>query len=211
MASLATGDVVRVKIACTCRNQLALNVLHYQCTLSSGSVTTADCATRIDQVVEPQMKPLLSVNAQYYGVNVQLIDPVAAAADTEAGNAGAGTATGDVLPLQVCGIITKRSALLGRKHRGRMYIPFPSEADNDSNGVPSSTYFTNLAVLAAVVLAPITVSPGGGTLTLFPCIYHKGQVPLTDILIGWTRRQRWATQRRRGDFGRPNSLPPFAD
>lgn len=49
---------------------------------------------------------------------------------------------------------------------------------------------------------------GGRSFTLQGCVYHRsGGTPVLDLFTTAQGRLQWATQRRRGHFGRANSLP----
>ena len=50
----------------------------------------------------------------------------------------------------------------------------------------------------------LTAGSGGNTATLIPVIFHRGNGTTTDITL-CKPRPLWATQRRRGDFGRINA------
>jgi hypothetical protein len=139
--------------------------------------------------------------------------PLWAPAGSIAGN-GVGTAGAVHLPKQTCGLISYVDGLSGRAHRGRMYVPFPSSADNVADGVPTVGYVVNLGALLTALLVPIIVVGAGGNTTIQPGLYHRAKVgppPVPQsitILSGPpTPSTLWATQRRRGDYGRPNRAP----
>jgi len=54
-----------------------------------------------------------------------------------------GDLTGEMLPVQLAGLITHRTALLGRSGRGRTYLPSANEVAS-SNGSPSTAYLVLL-------------------------------------------------------------------
>ncbi|MCJ7620358.1 MAG: hypothetical protein MUP64_09100, partial [Anaerolineae bacterium] len=105
---------------------------------------------------------------------------------------------------------SKRVITPGRRKGGRMYIPFPGEGDNDATSLPSAAYVARLATHATGVLNTLTV---GVTFTAIPvvqAITYVGGV----LILGATRTitevrssDRWATQRRRGSYGRKNISP----
>jgi hypothetical protein len=92
-------------------------------------------------------------------------------------------------------------------------MAFPDASDDINNGVPSAGYQTALSNWLAVYLTAVTVPNAGatGSVSLVPCLNHRpGKTPLpatvTDITSG-SISAFWATQRRRGSFGRANSVP----
>src|SRR3546814_8120191 len=62
---------------------------------------------------------------------------------------------GDLLPGQVCGMVTKLTAAAGRRFRGRVYVPFPLETDNDGI-VPSAAYVARINPVALAQISQIT-------------------------------------------------------
>jgi hypothetical protein len=111
-----------------------------------------------------------------------------------------------VLPTQVSGIITKRSSFTGRANRGRIYFPFPATQSLDTDETPKAAYVTLIQAYADNIGALHSVTSAGGSANLTPIIVNR----TLSHLVVWEdslARKRWATQRRRGDFGRTNVLP----
>jgi hypothetical protein len=124
--------------------------------------------------------------------------------------AGAGTGGTDALPRQVAGLTAWKTALAGRAFRGRTFWPFPSAAFDTGDGVPTAaavTAYTNLAVEA---LNFVTVGDVTNRSIIALVIRNKPVrgVPWTStpVTVG-TTFNKWATQRRRGTFGRANVSP----
>jgi len=208
MARPAADDFWTVRVACITEDQAAINVLNYKIgTVVGGGVTDADAAATFDALFAPLYKALLSEEAEYYGVAVQRFFPTPrTVAIPIVASRGAGSVTGDMLPGQVSGIISLVTDFAGRKYRGRMYIPFPGEADNVDH-IPTSSYETRLNSLAVAVVTPVVVTAGGDSAEFRPQIYHRG-TSTSDSITGSNSKRLWATQRRRGDFGQRN-MPPF--
>ena len=152
-------------------------------------------------------------NAQYRGLGVRKIWPhplTVEAVSTFAG--GAGNVAGDPLPFQVAGIATKKTNLPGKSFRGRVYLPFPSEASNDVDGNPTMGYGTLAQTFLAAVQLSYIISatppaPPGDNASFTPCVWSRKLLQGT-FTIAHAFKDKWATQRRRGDFGKPNT-PPF--
>lgn len=189
-------------------NQIGVNVRHYKCTAVSGTgPTPAQVASALNLLVATHYKTMMSVSAAYRGVGAAIIWPLSSQTIeyADVSSAGAGTVAGDMLPSQISGLISLYNGSPGRHGRGRTYVPFPSEASSDASGLPSSTYQAGLGNIATDLTSNIIVAGGnGGTLT--PISWwrsaHTGIPWVTTI-----SRNRWATQRRRGAFGRANVLP----
>lgn len=159
------------------------------------------------------LKNCMSAQAAYEGLKVSRVLPVPRTrASIDVVGAGAGASAADSLPRQSRGIITLRTAFAGPGYRGRIYVPFPSEAFNTVDGVPTAAYITALDVLATVATATqVGIGGAGNQADLIPIIWHlptgspndptlRVAYDLTDFLS----RGRWATQRRSGSYGRPN-------
>lgn len=106
------------------------------------------------------------------------------------------------MPKQVSGLITWYTDVASRAGRGRSYIPFPSAADTDGNGAPSTDYLIALGNLSDDLAAYMTYPAGDSDISMSLVVLSAGlgDQPVTS----YTRRDRFATQRRRGDYGQPN-------
>jgi hypothetical protein len=208
---IVVGDVYQVKVGCSFLNQVSINVLHYQCTLFTGlgAFDTA-LALFLDQQFAPLMKSVLTNTAAYYGVRVQRIKPapltIAEVSSTLPGPGAGGAAAN---PGQVSGVTTLQTNFGGRAFRGRLYAPFPSaNAIDVVDMTPTAGYVLALNGFAPILTLPILVGGGGNTSTMVPCVYHRKDQTTTPI-TAIRGNKKWGTQRRRGNYGRPNALPPF--
>lgn len=196
---LALGDVVEVKIFCAISQQLSVNVRHWAATNITGAgPELADVAAQIEAALHSSYKAALSSSAQFRGVGVRRIVGGLTAEVYSQVHAGVGTATGDMMPPQTAGLISIRTTLPGRSHRGRTFIPFPTEAQNDTGGIPTAAYQTLLSNIGTALMSSVgvvTLSPAGSA-TMVPVMYSK---KLNTYLTGPTYLVRgvWGTQRRR--------------
>lgn len=73
---------------------------------------------------------------------------------------GAGTQGGDILPLQIQGMIRWDTGGVadGHRLRGRTFMPGATEADSATGAVPSGTYVTALSTVAAALIANAATS-----------------------------------------------------
>jgi hypothetical protein len=204
----ALGDVIEVKQACFFANQLALNVLHYVVTAVAGTgATETDIATDGVGWGSAAYPNLIGDNAVYFGAHAQAINP--------AGSVGVGIAVvppiagvggANILPSQVCGLVSEKTDFRGRAFRGRLYIPFPGINTEDVTEHPTAAYLLALGGFATALLAGRLVGGGPNTATLSLAIWHRA-ARSTTLVTSTAVRQGWATQRRRGDFGRLNVAP----
>lgn len=208
MATLINeGDVWQVEVLTKAQEQLGVNVLAFVCTETDNVASDESMAQAAEARFAPLYKALMSVGAAFSGVRVRKMFPVPMPVPTTSGVlSGAGTVPGDILPRQVCGLIKKWTILAGRANQGRVYVPFPSEADSGNTGYPTTDYLTRLQALATAYANGFDADPGGTNCFMSPCLINKdfpAQIPLVSAA---TARNAWATQRRRGTFGRPNII-----
>lgn len=200
--SITLGSTYVVKLFSFCNGQLGLNVLHYRCTLLIGPAPAeTSFAVNVENAFSGPLTALLSSQASYLGVNIQQILPVLGLPSKSTVFAGPGGGGTPVLPKQVAGLVTKRSDLGGRHNRGRCYLPFPSEADNASQGVPEVAYVGLLQTFAIQMISVISV---GGSCNMSPIIFRKDLPAQSALITGYTTANRWANQHRRGDYGALN-------
>jgi hypothetical protein len=104
-----------------------------------------------------------------------------------------GTSGGACLPQNCAGLIHKRTALAGRKGRGRMYLPsfFLPEASIDSIGALNSALVTNLTNSINSFLSGLTTE--GVPMVLF----HESSPPSPTLVTSLQVDPIIATQRRR--------------
>jgi len=204
---LVPGNILQVKFFAYMDPQLGINVVHYKVLSTIGSPTSATVAENLETIQVAAYPPLMANAAATDGVSCQNLSvlPLEEPQLSIAVPTG-GSVVGAPMPGQVSGIITKRTGLTGRANRGRMYIPFPGQGDSTSSSEPqpSPSYVTRLNALISLLFgAPIVISTGGDGCTIQPGIYHRATGTFTNG-AGGTARSKWATQRRRGDYGRPN-------
>lgn len=210
---LNAGDIIQMRMVTTSQKQFAFNIRHFQvASLSAGGAQTLQgLLEAVDEVVAPRLRNLVSPEALYEGMGMRrllsFIGPATLEVHTVA-RQGVGTSVGDVLPRQACGIATLYTIRPGRRYRGRIYLPFPGEGDNSADGTPTSAYLARVRDLMDVLAGTVVfVLPGAiGNVTLKPSILHRSAGTVDDV-THYQERDRWATQRRRGDFGKLNADP----
>lgn len=201
-------DQIEARIICSHEDQISINVRHYQVLTKVGTgADLAACALAIDTEIVAEIKALLPDTVTYRGVGCRRIFPLPLTPEIPyTGTTAVGTVLGDVLPGQVSGILTLRTAFAGKRYRGRFYMGFPGEADNTASGIPSLSYVGRLAALGNKLDNVVTAGGGGNTNTLQPYVRSK-KFGLQNAITITQARQRWATQRRRGNYGVPNIAP----
>lgn len=211
---MVVGDHRKIVFWCQMGAQAGLMVQHYEvAALSSTPFSDSNAARIISARFAERIIPLLNSQAQYRGLIMYDTDAIPLPTpiySTE--GADSGTAGGDPLPGQVSGIITLRSTIAGRAGRGRKYVPFPGENDNDgSTGFPAPVvdYKDRLEDLAPLFGSSFVFEDPdnpGVTIDLDGVLYQDGDP--TYFITSTVARRAWASQRRRGSYGRAN-IPPF--
>lgn len=208
MAAPADGDIWLLRVACITDDQAAINTYYFVVSgVIGGTVLDSDAAAAFNTTLAPLYKAVLSEEAEYYGVSLGRVTPTPKTVPAvNTSSRGAGDVAGDMLPGQVSGIISFKTAFAGRKYQGRVFIPFPSETDNAAH-IPVAGYGTRLQALATAINTPQVATAGGSSATFTLFMFHRNDSSATKITTA-TAKRLWATQRRRGDYGQRNP-PPF--
>jgi hypothetical protein len=203
--TLAVGQHVRVTAETTIGVQTCLMDMFYRVSAIAGtSCTDQQFADYISPILGVPIKNLLPTAANFWGVRVQITAPTLAPGVFSVSGSGAGSYGAGVVPTQVGAVITKYSALAGRKGRGRIYFgPHATGQLTGTGGISAGT-LTLLGTLAATFVGTMTPGSGGNTATLFAEIYHRATQTGSDITT-FLPSGKFGTQRRRGDYGRPNT------
>lgn len=205
---LQMGDVVETKVYNLLDDQLGINVRHWQVGAVTGpGAQLSEAATALEIAVEPAYKALMAGPTSFRGVGARVIDP---ALSLEVfSNTLTGLAAGGITPLpkQVAGFISFRTDTAGRRGRGRLYIPFPSTDHVEPDGNPTAAYLGIVQLLANTYSQTLTVmGGGGGSAVLSPVLWGRA-LKIPTLITRTVVPDRFATQRRRGDFGPTNVSP----
>jgi len=205
---MSVGDLYEFRIFSTCQDQVGMNVLHYKVSTETGTFPPPSAwpNTFMDNISDDYCQ-LLNTDAALALVLVQLIGVVPPGPIYNSTLAPiSGTGGDGILPKQVSGLIAKKTQLGGKANHGRIYIPFPYIEADGAGGKPVPDYLANLGDLGDLLAPDISFGTDPNTVTLQAQIYHRESnttTPWTSCVV----RSKWATQRRRGDFGKQNVLP----
>jgi len=210
--NLDPGDIIVTQVLCFLSDEQQISVANRYWAVGtmtgSGNVTFQDVAGAMEGLLAVNLQAVLWNDARYEMVRVRRANPPNNdqwAVSTAL--AGPGTAGTVGLPSQTCGLLTFTGPTLGKHAEGRMYIPFPASADNRLNGIPTNGYVTNAGLFAAPLIVNQVIN-GSGTrvANLNPGTYDRAtqtMQSITNVRVS----PSWATQRRRGMYGRTNRLP----
>lgn len=217
MTPFTVSDLVLLRIWCADTEQAAVNTCWYQvAAVGATPATDEDFATQMNTLLAPLYKPVLNAHAEYRGTQVQIMLPVPpnhAAYSPVFDNSlvGPGTGGADALPRQTCGLGSFQTAKPRQANRGRIYYPFPGTIADVGDGSPVAGYVAAIGIITADLSVGIAVVAGARTATLVRVLRHgkdkTGFTPPVTPVTGSTVATKWATQRRRGSFGRANSSP----
>ena len=207
-STLQVGQILRASVWSQDTEQASVNVLHYRVQAVGGlPATDADFATAFDQTIATAYRAAINNNATYRGVEAQVIWPlpVLVAVNSIVG-AGVGTGGAIALPRQSAALTQWRTSIAGRHGHGRSYWPFPPTIFNQLDGSITAGGLGVFQTLHNLVLnfGSFTIALRNATMALvvYDRVSHVGT-----LVNAATTSNKWATQRRRGTYGRQNSSP----
>lgn len=210
--AVTPGDVYQLKLYCKLTPQFGITIRHFILATMTNQASEQGLCDALSALFGPLFKQLIGSTASYYGaLTGKLVGNVFDTQAHSVSGAGIGTAAGANMPAQVSGLISLRTGIPGRKFRGRAYVPFMADSENTVTGgfpVPSAGTLTTLALLAAKMqtCTVTTADAPASVCTLNGQIYHRA----TGTFSGISQTiavPNWATQKRRGAFGRTNQNP----
>jgi hypothetical protein len=209
---LAPNDIVAARMVVVAGNQDAIVTVNFAVvSIGTPPATDKDFADVFSTAVGVPLRACMDASANYHGTQAQILGPPLRQVDVISTNAaGVGSAGASALPRQVSGVISWYTQKAGRAFRGRSYIPFPTTADMDADVTPTAGYVVRLEALAVQIAGMSAIAVGGRTAVVEPVIYHVHKPPIFtnfDPIIAHTSNKKWGTQRRRGNYGRPNISP----
>jgi hypothetical protein len=206
--ALSVGDTMVVTIV-TKASDFALNRLAYEITaIVSGTPTDQDFVTAFDTAIATAWRAILGTNAIYEGVMGTLhgFAPVRIYRKVEdTTGTGNGTFGSMMTSAQTAGLIRWLTPFAGPKYRGRLYAPGVPLSAVAADERPTVAYLTALDAAALAILNFTSASNAGRTASCRLSLRSKvgTLTAVTDVVTP----RAWATQKRRGDYGRPNSNP----
>lgn len=205
---LHAGDTVQFRVWTTCNDQAAVTTHHFRVGTITGLVDLADASLSFDSVMQTAYKSIISSQARYNGVQARLLNqiPPFVSQDTIT-NAGPGLAGPVCMSRQTCGITSYYTLFAGPGNRGRTYWPFPPASGDETFGEPNDAYIEGVETLVGLMMISFVITGSGGSAPAVFCLHVK-RTPASPIPITFAEtRRKWATQKRRGSYGRQNTSP----
>jgi hypothetical protein len=212
MGIITVSTTLELRIYCKQGQQVSVNTLHWKPSAVSGpTITEADFLAVIEPIYAPLWKGIINNNATYEGMTMQIITAPISLASKNNLSTGFGTGGATSAATQTAGLIQWGTGLGGRKYRGRLFLPFPSTAEDGTTGFPNTGYMVGLAAIKDEYVGHTAWTIGGGAQTILPVLRHRkdktGVTSDPTVIFSGTPVQAWATQKKRGYFGRPNASP----
>lgn len=218
---LSVGMVVEIIPTWYYNNQVGLNVHHMLVQSVAGAMSDLDLAYAAMETpvggnpISDQYRDIVGPDASLLGASAQIIYPDRYVIQSWTVGAGIGTDIGNQLPSQVAGLVSKYGQEATRRARGRNYYPFPTDNalfGGTADG-PGPIYVQKCVDIATFFMGnPLgTIWNGitsGDEANLVEIVFNLTSPITSNVVNRVVGRPYWATQRRRGDFGRTN-LPPF--
>lgn len=209
---LQPNDVIQLRCWSKVNNQTAVNTFHYRVlSVTTGLPTDQEflnlwCTSNV-----ALYKAILCSKATYEGSTAQIISAPLGLLRLNQVGTGVGTGGAELMPTQTCGLTQWGTNFGGRRYRGRTYWPFPFEEGNGSTGFPNAGYLIGLDAFTAPFVTTTTWGMSSGSAIIIPVIRHITKPPVSPItptqITSKHDSPQWATQRKRGAFGRPNVSP----
>jgi len=212
----APGDILEVRTVCSNADQIAINVMHYRVTFLTGAAPgclLSEIATDLSNHFNAGYQLVMPATAAYRGTGVKNLMPPATQEAVSIASAGPGVVGGTEIPQQVSYLVNLKSENSGRGYRGRFYPGFVTSLHVNTSGNMNAAGITAIQLLATNTPIVRTITVGGNSTTIQMVILRRQEkklplpFPTYVDVVSVNARLAFATQRRRGDFGRTNQAP----
>lgn len=210
----ANGDLLECTFCCNTTSQIGLNIIHLQMvTQGATPMSLLDVSQSLDVIFNPLYRALMPTLGIWRGIATRNLMAPRTIMFPYIGNTGPGGPGTTLMPTQTSYIIKLRGYIAGRKAVGHIYPAFPDGLFGTSVGGMTSGAYISLGALASRFATLAAISNGAASSVVQLVIRNKDvtiggvKVPQWSTVQTVLAIQKWATQRRRGQFGRTNSTP----
>lgn len=212
--NLALGDILRIRATASVNGQTAIWGCDERVSSVVGaSVSIQQAADAVAAIFDAEIPATVADPVLVGSPIVELVSPLTgvvlqSALGNTAGPAGSGGA--NLVPMQAAAIVQKKTGLAGPRMRGRMYWPFLPAGAITSGGRLSAAFQLVLAAAVGNMFAAQTFTVGAASASVAPIVLHRyiaPAIPTYQDITSFAFTYKIGTQRRRGDYGKPN--PPI--
>jgi hypothetical protein len=192
---MAVNDQFKLRVQFT--NELTTTTAEVDIAFNQGSILVLD--TPGEDLIQSfqsnaQAAILSCISERWHLVRYAVHElPSGLLVEEQLGVTEIGDLTGDMMPVNICGLITHRTGLLGRSGRGRTYLPCPNEVAN-SNGAPSTAY---LSLMEDFISGLVAMEIGGISFADWQYGVWSTVLQAFNTATDSTPRQHWGSQRLR--------------
>lgn len=211
--NVANGDYLKLTAQAYTLNQIAQVSCHFKVSNAIGlSVSVQDIANAWVLVTDGQWPQILAAAARADDARVELLSPATGKVLQSAigiSNQAVGTVPGSQSPTQVSAVVSKETGFAGQANRGRVYFPFVPQGFLTADGEMTVAAQTLYGITFDTFFPSFVYGVGGNTAQLSPVILHTPgtahPLPLSSLdILSRSSTGRFGTQKRRGDYGKPN-------
>jgi hypothetical protein len=172
--SAVVNDRYQVRIVGRMEGQETNNVLHFACTGADSDVLT-NLILVLAECFITHLLPVLSSSWSLESIKWKRVSPTLGQEIVSIPvGAGAGGGNAAALPSYCSAVISIRSSLGGRSHRGRMYIPgIPEAATINSSFDDTDAFWAGLVAFAACIVTNFVVGDPPGAPSWQMMIYSR--------------------------------------
>jgi len=207
MPNVTVGERFIVESWCKSREQYALNARYYELTQldTPGPVTIEELLASVDLLFQDLYLPVLSTESLYYGTRITRTHPSADGPYSVVASR-LGVVGTQPLPPQVAVLIRMDTGMLGRRNKGRNYIPFVPTSFYGATG-----YLTSLGVVrynrfVQIVTFGLGGDVGGGSFTMRQ-IVRVSSSAAGRLYVNAKLATAFATMRSRSRLYGPDEVP----
>jgi len=209
--NITTGDVLRFRATANLNGQIAVWGCDQRvASVVAGGISVQDLAQLLIAVFDVQVPPTMGATATGGDCIVELLSSTTSrvlqsALGLSADPAGTGGA--DTVPTQVAAVVAKKTGLAGPSNRGRMYWPFLPASGITPTGELGLALKGDIETACDAMFGTQTFTVGPSSITTVPILLKSLRLPhapgITDVSV-FEATGKLGTQKRRGDYGKPN-------